>query len=161
MGSLPRMKRLGAFLTGPETVEFRVWAPNARAIAVRRYDGVYAFAPHAAYGGPEGLARLVDAAHREDLAVFLDVVYNHIGPGSEAIAAFGPYFGATTEWGPALDYAQRGVREWAVQNAELWTRDYKLDGLRLDAVAWVRDDSKPHVLAELKQRVGDAIVVSE
>ncbi|MHB8641560.1 MAG: alpha-amylase family glycosyl hydrolase [Gaiellaceae bacterium] len=125
------------------------------------YDGVYTFAPHAAYGGPEGLARLVDAAHREGLAVFLDVVYNHIGPGSEAIAAFGPYFGDTTEWGPALDFAQRGVREWAIQNAELWTRDYGLDGLRLDAVAWVRDDSKPHVLAELKQRVGDAIVVSE
>jgi len=125
------------------------------------YDGVYTFAPHAAYGGPEGLARLVDAAHCEGLAVFLDVVYNHVGPGAKAIAAFGPYFGTTTEWGQGLDYAQRGVREWAIQNAELWTRDYKIDGLRLDAVAWVRDDSQPHVLAELKERVGDAVVVSE
>ena len=56
------------------------------------YDGVYTWAPHPAYGGPEGLARLVDAAHAAGLGVFLDVVYNHIGPGSEAIAAFGPYF---------------------------------------------------------------------
>ena len=126
------------------------------------YDGLYTFAPHPAYGGPHGLARLVDAAHREGLAVILDVVYNHIGPGSEAIAAFGPYFTDRHEtfWGEALDYAQRGVREWAIQNAELWTRDYKIDGLRLDAVHAIYDDSKPHVLAELKSRV-DGLVISE
>jgi maltooligosyltrehalose trehalohydrolase len=127
------------------------------------YDGVYTFAPHPAYGGPEGLARLVDAAHEADLAVILDVVYNHIGPGSEAIAAFGPYFTERydTFWGEALDYAQEGVREWAIQNAELWTRDYAIDGLRLDAVHAIYDESRPHVLAELKQRVGDALVISE
>ena len=90
------------------------------------YDGLYNFAPHPAYGGPHGLARLVDAAHREGLAVILDVVYNHIGPGSEAIAAVGPYFTDRydTFWGPAIDYSQRGVREWAIQNAEMWTHDY-------------------------------------
>jgi maltooligosyltrehalose trehalohydrolase len=126
------------------------------------YDGVYTFAPHPAYGGPDGLARLVDAAHREGLAVFLDVVYNHIGPGSEAIAAFGPYFTDRHEtfWGAAIDYSQPAVREWAIQNAELWTRDYRIDGLRLDAVHAIFDDSEPHVLAELKQRV-DAFVISE
>jgi len=124
------------------------------------YDGVYTFAPHPAYGGPDGLARLVDAAHREGLGVVLDVVYNHVGPGAEAIAAFGPYFDKTSEWGPGLDYSQRGVREWAIQSAELWTLDYKIDGLRLDAVDAVVDDSQPHVLAELKQRV-DALVISE
>ena len=126
------------------------------------YDGLYNFAPHPAYGGPEGLARLVDAAHREGLGVILDVVYNHIGPGSEAIAAFGPYFTDRhdTFWGAAIDYSQRGVREWAIQNAELWTRDYRIDGLRLDAVHAIYDDSKPHVLAELKQRV-DGFVISE
>jgi maltooligosyltrehalose trehalohydrolase len=126
------------------------------------YDGLYNFAPHPAYGGPEGLARLVDAAHREDLGVILDVVYNHIGPGSEAIAAFGPYFTDRhdTFWGAAIDYSQRGVREWAIQNAGLWTRDYRIDGLRLDAVHAIYDDSKPHVLAELKQRV-DGFVISE
>jgi maltooligosyltrehalose trehalohydrolase len=127
------------------------------------YDGVYTFAPHPAYGGPEGLARLVDAAHAADLAVILDVVYNHIGPGSEAIAAFGPYFTDRydTFWGEALDYAQEGVREWAIQNAELWTRDYAIDGLRLDAVHAIYDESRPHVLAQLKQRVGGALVISE
>jgi maltooligosyltrehalose trehalohydrolase len=126
------------------------------------YDGLYNFAPHAAYGGPEALARLVDAAHREGLGVILDVVYNHIGPGSEAVAAFGPYFTDRhdTFWGAAIDYTQRGVREWAIQNAELWTRDYRIDGLRLDAVHAIYDDSKPHVLAELKQRV-DGLVISE
>src|SRR5579872_4995383 len=125
------------------------------------YDGVHTFAPHPAYGGPEGLARFVDAAHREGLAVILDVVYNHVGPGSDAIAAFGPYFGAQTPWGPTLDYSHHGVREWAIQNAEQWIRDYKVDGLRLDAVHAVDDDSPTHVLAELKQRVGDALVISE
>jgi maltooligosyltrehalose trehalohydrolase len=126
------------------------------------YDGLYNFAPHPVYGGPHGLARLVDAAHREGLGVILDVVYNHIGPGSEAIAAFGPYFTDRhdTFWGDAIDYAQAGVREWAIQNAELWTSEYGIDGLRLDAVHSIYDDSKPHVLAELKQRV-DGLVISE
>ena len=127
------------------------------------YDGLYTYAPHPAYGGPDPFARFVDAAHREGLGVVLDVVYNHIGPGSEAIGAFGPYFTHkhTTFWGDAIDYAQRGVREWAIQNAELWVRDYKVDGLRLDAVHAIFDTSPTHVLAELKQRVGNALVISE
>ena len=132
------------------------------------YDGLYTSAPHPAYGGPEGLARLVDAAHREGLGVILDVVYNHIGPGNEALRAFGPYFTGRlgeTPWGDALDYAQAGVREWAIQNAELWVRDYRIDGLRLDAVHAVHDDSPVHVLAELAERVRavnpDALVISE
>jgi maltooligosyltrehalose trehalohydrolase len=126
------------------------------------YDGVYVSAPHPAYGGPEGLARLVDAAHREGLGVILDVVYNHIGPGSEAIAAFGPYFTERHEaaWGDALDYRRRGVREWAIGNALLWTREYGIDGLRLDAVHAVRDDSPVHVLRELRDRV-EGLVISE
>jgi maltooligosyltrehalose trehalohydrolase len=120
------------------------------------YDGLFTSAPHPAYGGPEGLARLVDAAHRAGLGVVLDVVYNHIGPGNEAITAFGPYFTdrlGSTPWGDALDYAARGVREWAIQNAELWVGDYRIDGLRLDAVHAVHDDSPLHVLAELADRV--------
>jgi maltooligosyltrehalose trehalohydrolase len=126
------------------------------------YDGVYVYAPHPAYGGPDGLARLVDAAHVAGLAVVLDVVYNHVGPGAEALSAFGPYFTDRHEafWGPALDYAQRGVREWALQNAELWTREYRIDGLRLDAVHAVFDDSPTHVLKELRERV-EGIVISE
>jgi maltooligosyltrehalose trehalohydrolase len=123
---------------------------------------VYAYAPHAAYGGPDGLARFVDGAHRAGLGVVLDVVYNHIGPGSDAIGAFGPYFtdARRTGWGDAIDYSQRGVREWAIGNAELWTRDYCIDGLRLDAVHAIYDDSPVHVLKELRERV-DALVISE
>jgi maltooligosyltrehalose trehalohydrolase len=131
------------------------------------YDGVYTFAPHRAYGGPSGFVRLVDAAHRAGLAVVLDVVYNHLGAGSDAVEAFGPY---TTErhetlWGGAIDYAQPAVREWAIQNAEMWIRDYAVDGLRLDAVHAVVDDSTPHLLAELAARVKAidpaALVISE
>jgi maltooligosyltrehalose trehalohydrolase len=131
------------------------------------YDGLYTFAPHPAYGGPEGLARLVDAAHVRGLGVILDVVYNHVGPGAEALAAFGPYFTGRHEtfWGDAIDYSQPAVREWAVQNACHWVRDYHLDGLRLDAVHAVFDDSPRHVLAELADRVREesprALVISE
>ena len=127
------------------------------------YDGLYTYAPHPAYGGPQGLARLVDAAHAEGLGVILDVVYNHVGPGNEALRAFGPYFTDRHEtfWGDAIDYERRGVREWALQNAELWIRDYHVDGLRLDAVHAIFDDSPLHVCAELKQRVGGALVISE
>ena len=126
------------------------------------YDGVYIGAPHPAYGGPAGLARLVDAAHRVGLGVILDVVYNHIGPGSETIGRFGPYFTDAhhTFWGAAIDYGRRGVREWAIGNALLWTRDYRIDGLRLDAVHAVYDDSPVHVLRELRERV-EGLVISE
>ena len=120
------------------------------------YDGLYTWAPHPVYGGPEGLARLVAAAHEVGLGVILDVVYNHVGPGSEALAAFGPYFTDRHEtfWGAAIDYTRPWVREWAIQNAELWIRDYGIDGLRLDAVHAIFDDeSDTHVLRELRDRV--------
>jgi maltooligosyltrehalose trehalohydrolase len=122
------------------------------------YDGLYTWAPHPAYGGPDGLARLVDAAHREGLGVVLDVVYNHVGPGNEALRAFGPYFTDRhkTFWGDAIDYSRPAVREWAIQNALLWVRDYGIDGLRLDATHTVSDDSPRHVLAELAERVREA-----
>jgi maltooligosyltrehalose trehalohydrolase len=131
------------------------------------YDGVFVYAPHRAYGGPEGLARFVDAAHRAGLAVILDVVYNHVGPGSELLAAFGPYFTDRhhTFWGDAIDYARHGVREWAIQNAELWVRDYRIDGLRLDATHAIFDENEPHILRELAERVRAAhpraLVISE
>jgi maltooligosyltrehalose trehalohydrolase len=131
------------------------------------YDGLYTSAPHPAYGGPAALAEFVDAAHAEGIAVLLDVVYNHIGPGSEALAAFGPYFTHRHEtfWGDAIDYSQPYVREWAIQNAEHWVRDFHVDGLRLDATHAVFDDSEPHVLAELAERVRtvrpSTIVISE
>jgi maltooligosyltrehalose trehalohydrolase len=121
------------------------------------YDGVFAYAPHRVYGGPEGLARLVDAAHGEGLGVILDVVYNHLGPGAE-FTALGPWFTDRheTPWGDALDFSQQPVREWAIENALMWTRDYGVDGLRLDAVFAVHDESEPHVLRELAERVHEA-----
>ena len=131
------------------------------------YDGLYTSAPHPAYGGPIGLATLVDAAHAEGLAVFLDVVYNHLGPGNEAITAFGPYFrdDVETPWGAALDFGEEAVREWAIQNAELWVADYHVDGLRLDAAFAVHDEREPHVLEELADRVRTvnprALVIAE
>jgi maltooligosyltrehalose trehalohydrolase len=131
------------------------------------YDGVLTYAPHRAYGGPAALARLVDAAHGAGLGVILDVVYNHVGPGSELLAAYGPYFTNRydTFWGDAIDYSQRGVREWAIQNAEQWVRDYRIDGLRLDATHAIFDTSKTHVMVELAQRVRaakpGALVIAE
>jgi maltooligosyltrehalose trehalohydrolase len=157
--AIPHLRRLRAL--GVTAVELMPVAafPGERGWG---YDGVYSSAPHAAYGGPSGLARFVDAAHREGLGVVLDVVYNHIGPGGDAIGAFGPYFTDAhhTFWGDAIDYSQRGVREWAIGNAELWTRDYRIDGLRLDAVHAIYDDSPVHVLKELRERV-DGLVMSE
>jgi maltooligosyltrehalose trehalohydrolase len=131
------------------------------------YDGVHIYAAHQRYGGPEGLARLIDAAHGAGLAVILDVVYNHLGPGSEQISAFGPYFTHRHEtvWGEAIDYERRPVREWAIQNAEMWVRDFGVDGLRLDATHAIFDDRDPHVMGELRDRVKQidphALVISE
>ena len=83
--------------------------------------------------------------------MLLDVVYNHLGPGSEALTVFGPDTEAShsTFWGPAIAFSERVVREWAVQNAVQWVRDYHVDGLRLDAVHAIVDDSSPHIVSEL------------
>jgi len=162
-GAIPRLRELRE--AGIAAIELMPVAtfPGDRGWG---YDGLYAYAPHPAYGGPVGLARLVDAAHEAGLGVILDVVYNHVGPGDEALAAFGPYFTTRHEtfWGKAIDYTRRPVREWAIQNAELWVRDYRIDGLRLDAVHAIFDDESPvHVLTELAERVHalGAIVISE
>ncbi len=135
------------------------------------YDGIYIYAPFAPYGGPTGLARFVDAAHAAGLAVILDCVYNHLGTsGTKAMTDFGPYFtdGHQTGWGKGLNYdAARSdpVREWAIQNAEMWVRDYRIDGLRLDAVHAILDTSPTHLVAELAARVHavrhDALVIAE
>ncbi len=125
------------------------------------YDGLYAWAPHPAYGGPAGLAGLVDAAHARGIGVILDVVYNHLGPGSEALEAFGPYLTDRyeTPWGRAVNFDDRdsgGVREWAMQNATMWVRDYRIDGLRVDAVHAIYDGGARHLLADLCARVSSA-----
>jgi maltooligosyltrehalose trehalohydrolase len=115
-----------------------------------RYDGFYIYAPHPAYGGPEAFARLVDAAHEAGLAVILDVVYNHLGTGSNALTAFGPCIDTDKEtvWGGAIDYSEPALREWAIQNAATWVRDHRLGGARLDAVHAIFDESCPHIMAD-------------
>jgi maltooligosyltrehalose trehalohydrolase len=117
------------------------------------YDGIGLYAVHEPYGGPDALKRFVDACHGRGLAVFLDVVYNHIGPGNK-LASFGPYFTDvySTPWGPAVNLDQAGsddVRAFIVGNAVLWLRDYHIDGLRLDAVHALQDHRAVHILEEL------------
>ncbi len=122
------------------------------------YDGVDLWAPHHAYGGPDGLKALVDACHRRGLAVVLDVVYNHLGPEGSYLERFGPYVTARhrTPWGGAVNFDGRQsgpVRDFVVENALMWLRDYHVDGLRLDAVHAIVDSSRRHVLRELAARV--------
>jgi maltooligosyltrehalose trehalohydrolase len=122
------------------------------------YDGVDLFAPHHSYGGPAGLKRLVDACHVAGLAVLLDVVYNHLGPVGNFLSEFGPYFSRrhSTAWGPALNFDGAGsdeVRRLIVDNALMWLRDYHFDGLRLDAVHAIVDESPVHILEQLEEEV--------
>ena len=121
------------------------------------YDGINPWAVHEPYGGPDGLKRFVDACHARRLAVFLDVVYNHVGVGNR-LAAFGPYFtdAHVTPWGPAVNLDQPGsdeVRDFLIGNALMWLRDYHLDGLRLDAVHALEDRRALHFLEELAAEV--------
>lgn len=122
------------------------------------YDGVNLFAPHESYGGPDGLRRLVDACHDRQLAVILDVVYNHLGPVGNSLGRFGPYFTDTyhSPWGDAVNLDGAGsdeVRRFIIDNALQWIVDYHVDGLRLDAVHALHDESAVHILDELGEEV--------
>jgi maltooligosyltrehalose trehalohydrolase len=122
------------------------------------YDGVGLYAPHHAYGEPEGLCHLVDACHARGLAVILDVVYNHLGPDGNYLSIFGPYFTDryTTPWGEAINFDGPGsdeVRRFFIDNALMWLRDYHIDALRLDAVHAIIDTSAVHFLEELARAV--------
>ena len=122
------------------------------------YDGVSLFAPHHAYGGPEGLKRLVDACHARGLAVVMDVVYNHLGPDGNYLGSFGPYFTDrySTPWGDAINFDDRGsagVRAFFIENALMWLDDYHCDGLRIDAIHAILDTSAVHILEELAENV--------
>lgn len=122
------------------------------------YDGVLLFAPDGSYGRPEDLKALVDAAHGRGIMVFLDVVYNHFGPDGNYLPAYSPVFTErhSTPWGAAVNFDAEGsgiVREFVIQNAIYWINEYRLDGLRLDAVHAIKDDSDTHVLDEIASRV--------
>jgi len=124
------------------------------------YDGVDLYAPHHAYGGPEGLKRLVNACHNRGLAVILDVVYNHLGPEGNYLRPFGPYFTDryATLWGEAINLdgpESDEVRRFFIDNALTWFRDYHVDGLRIDAVHAIVDTSAIHFLEQLAVEVED------
>ncbi len=118
------------------------------------YDGASLYAPFSGYGGSEGLKRFVDACHRADLAVCLDVVYNHFGPEGNYLQQFGPYLSETyhTPWGKALNYDgpySDAVREYVIKNALYWIVEYHIDMLRLDAIHGIYDFSASPMLSEL------------
>jgi maltooligosyltrehalose trehalohydrolase len=124
------------------------------------YDGVDLYAPHHAYGGPEGLKRLVDACHSRGIGVVTDVVYNHLGPAGNYLGRYGPYFTDryAIPWGEAVNLDGSGseeVRRFFVDNAVMWLEDYHCDGLRLDAVHAIIDASAVHLLEQLSVRVED------
>ncbi|MEW2475288.1 malto-oligosyltrehalose trehalohydrolase [Micromonospora gifhornensis] len=121
------------------------------------YDGVCWFAPHEPYGGPDGLKRLVDAAHAKGLGVILDVVYNHFGPSGAYAPRFAPYLSdRTTPWGQAVNLDgphSDGVRRFILDSVLMWLRDYHVDGLRLDAVHAMPDTRAVHLLEEIAVEV--------
>ena len=124
------------------------------------YDGVNLFAVRNTYGSPDDFKAFVDECHRSGLTVFLDVVYNHLGPEGNYLSEFGPYFSDRhhTPWGEALNYDgpdSGHVRRFITENAVFWLKEYHLDGLRLDAVHCMYDDSHFHILEEIRQAVSE------
>jgi maltooligosyltrehalose trehalohydrolase len=129
------------------------------------YDGVFPFAVQNSYGGPMGLMQLVNACHQKDLAVILDVVYNHIGPEGNYFTEFGAYFTDKykTPWGNAINFDDAGcdaVRNYYIENALMWFRDFHIDALRLDAVHAIKDFSPKHILQEIKENTDQLMALT-
>jgi malto-oligosyltrehalose trehalohydrolase len=124
------------------------------------YDGVLPFAPAAAYGAPDDFKRFVAAAHARGLMVLLDVVYNHFGPEGNHLARYAPqFFDASrhTPWGSALNFdgpSSRTVRDFFMHNALYWIEEFRLDGLRLDAVHAIEDCSPTHIVDAIARSIG-------
>jgi maltooligosyltrehalose trehalohydrolase len=121
------------------------------------YDGVLWYAPDSVYGRPDDLKMLIDEAHLRGLMVFLDVVYNHFGPEGNYLGRYAPAFftDAQTPWGSAIDYRVREVRDFAIENALYWLREYRFDGLRLDAVHAIVEPGEVSMLYSLSKAAGD------
>jgi maltooligosyltrehalose trehalohydrolase len=125
------------------------------------YDGVHLYAPQNTYGGPHGLQRLVNACHVRGLAIFLDVVYNHLGPEGNYLHEFGPYFSERyrVPWGPTFNFDGAGsdpVRDYILGNVRLWIGTYRFDGLRLDATHAIFDNRPVHILRDIKVAADEA-----
>ena len=120
------------------------------------YDGVLWYAPDSSYGRPDDLKALIDEAHLRGLMVFLDVVYNHFGPEGNYIGRYAPSFftEAQTPWGSAIDYRVREARAFAIENALYWLREYRFDGLRLDAVNTIVETGEFPILHDLSVAAG-------
>jgi maltooligosyltrehalose trehalohydrolase len=150
---LPRLAALG--ITAVELMPVAEF-PGARNWG---YDGVLPFAPEGSYGKPDDLKSLVDAAHDNGLMIFLDVVYNHFGPDGNYLAAYATDMfrsDVATPWGPAIDFRQKEVRRFFIENALYWLIEYRFDGLRLDAVhAITEPDWLDEMAAEVRQRIPD------
>jgi malto-oligosyltrehalose trehalohydrolase len=121
------------------------------------YDGVLWYAPDSAYGRPDDLKTLIDEAHLRGLMVLLDVVYNHFGPEGNYLGRYAPsvFTDAQTPWGSAIDYRVREVRAFAIENALYWLREYRFDGLRLDAVHAIAEPGEISMLHDLSRAAGD------
>jgi maltooligosyltrehalose trehalohydrolase len=122
------------------------------------YDGVFPFAVQNSYGCARGLQQLVNACHEKGLALVLDVVYNHLGSEGNYLSEFGPYFTKKykTPWGDAINFDDAwcdGVRQYFIQNALMWFRDFHVDALRLDAVHALKDFSPKHILKDIRENV--------
>jgi maltooligosyltrehalose trehalohydrolase len=123
------------------------------------YDGVLHFAPDAAYGTPEDLKRFVNEAHRRGLMVLIDVVYNHFGPEGNYLPVYAPQFfneAHQTPWGAAINFDGPGcetVRRFFVHNALYWIEEYHFDGLRMDAIHAIADDSERHIVTEIAEAI--------
>jgi maltooligosyltrehalose trehalohydrolase len=121
------------------------------------YDGVQPYAPTGLYGRPDDLRGFINRAHSLGIGVILDVVYNHLGPDGNYFSEFSPYYFSekhTTDWGKAINFDgphSTSVRDFFLENAAYWIREYHFDGLRLDATQDIHDDSTPHILAEISQ----------
>ncbi|MGA9508671.1 MAG: malto-oligosyltrehalose trehalohydrolase [Candidatus Sulfotelmatobacter sp.] len=127
------------------------------------YDGVFPFAPDSMYGRPEDLKGLVQAAHQRGMMILLDVVYNHFGPEGNYLGVYAPQFFTDrhkTPWGKGINFdgaQSRVVRDFFIQNALYWLTEYRFDGLRLDAVHAILDDSTPDILTELADTVRNTV----
>lgn len=151
IGQLPRIKELG--VTAIEIMPVASFAGRWN----WGYDGVALYAPAAVYGGPEGLRRLIDAAHQQGLAVLLDVVYNHFGPSGNYTSLYSDKYLTDkhhTPWGETLNFDDEGgaeVRRFFRENLLHWVHEYHMDGFRLDATHALKDNSPTHILTELTQ----------